>query len=74
MRRMPADDVDSFVKAFHVAEHLLEPYDEEHWRNVRYVVARHFALNASNCNLRVTEGDSGLASEVHAIVGRSSSG
>ena len=44
MRRMPADDVDSFVKAFHVAEHLLEPYDEEHWRNVRYVVARHFAL------------------------------
>ncbi len=43
MRQMSADDVDSLVTAFHVAEHLLEPYDEEHWRKVRYVVAHHFA-------------------------------
>ena len=43
MRQMSADDVDSLVTAFHVAEHLLEPYAEEHWRKVRYVVAHHFA-------------------------------
>jgi len=43
LREMPTDDVDAFVAAFHKAEDLLEPYDQEHWRNVRYVVATHFA-------------------------------
>ena len=43
MRQMSADDVDSFVTGLHLAEHLLAPYAEEHWRKVRYVVAHHFA-------------------------------
>ena len=42
LRSVPINDVTSFVSAFHAAEGLLEPYDQEHWRNVRDLVAVHF--------------------------------
>ena len=43
IQRMAMDDVDAFVAAFHAAEGQQEPYDKEHWRNVRWVVAKRFA-------------------------------
>ena len=54
MRQMSADDVDSLVTAFHVAEHLLAPYDEEHWRRF-YMSSPSLRADASKCDLRVTE-------------------
>jgi hypothetical protein len=42
MQQMAMDDVDAFVAAFHAAEGLVEPYDKGHWRNVRWIVAKHF--------------------------------
>ena len=54
MRQLSADDVDSFVTGLHLAEHLLAPYDEEHWRRFD-MSSPSLRADASKCDLRVTE-------------------
>ena len=54
MRQLSADDVDSFVTGLHLAEHLLAPYDEEHWRRFD-MSSPSLRADASKCDLRVIE-------------------